>query len=89
MDPLVAFSRVNVRYKPEIVEIYVLLGEDFILSCSYTADSAVTAPVLWYKNGKMLDYRKVKMRNLTLDGSVIEITRGEEIRRTWRAALLT
>ena len=42
MGPLVAFSRVNVRYKPEI---YVLLGEDFILNCSYTADSAVTAPV--------------------------------------------
>ena len=88
MDPLVAFSRVNVRYKPEIVEIYVLLGEDFILSCSYTADSAVTAPVLWYKNGKMLDYPKVKMRELMPYGSVIEITGGEEVRLNLAAGLL-
>ena len=93
MDPLPASSTVNVRYKPEIVVkgldiVYIVLGEDFVLNCSYSANPTVTAQVLWYKNGKMLDYRKVKMRNLTLDGSVIEITRGEEIRRTWRAALL-
>ena len=88
MDPLVAFSRVNLRYKPEIVEIYVLLGEDFILSCGYMADP-VTAPVLWYKNGKMLDYMKVKMRELMPYGSVIEITGGEEVRLHLAAGLLT
>ena len=88
MDPLVAFSRVNVRYKPEIVEIYVLLGEDFILSCSYTADSAVTVPVLWYKNGQVLDYRRGKMRELMPYGSVIEITGGEGVRLNLAAGLL-
>ena len=87
MDPLVAFSRVNVRYKPEIVEIYVLLGEDFILNCGYTADP-VTAHVLWYRNGKMLDYPKVKMRELMPYGSVIEITGGEEVRLNLAAGLL-
>ena len=82
MDPLAASSTVNVKYKPEIVVmgldiVYIVLGEDFVLNCSYTANPAVTAQVLWYKNGKMLDYKKVKMRNLTLDGSVIELTRGK------------
>ena len=56
--------------------VYIVLGDDFVLNCSYKANPAVTAQVLWYKNGKLLDYKKVKMRNLTMDGSVIEIVRG-------------
>ena len=82
MDPLAASSTVNVKYKPEIVVmgldiVYIVLGDDFVLNCSYKANPTVTAQVLWYKNGKLLDYKKVKMRNLTMDGSVIEIVRGE------------
>ena len=89
MDPLAASSTVNVRYKPEIVVkgldiVYIVLGEDFVLNCSYSANPTVTAQVLWYKNGKMLDYRKVMPY-----GSVIEITGGEEVRLHLAAGLLT
>ena len=81
MDPLAASSTVNVRYKPEIVVkgldiVYIVLGDDFVLNCSYSANPAVSARVVWYKNGKRLDYKEVKMRNLTLDGSVIKLISG-------------
>ena len=82
MDHLVASSTVNVKYRPEIVVrgldiVYIILGDDFALNCSYKANPAVTAKVLWYKNGDLLDYREVKMRNLTADGSVIRIIQGK------------
>ena len=81
MDHLAASSTVNVKYKPEILVrgldiVYIVLGDDFVLNCSYSANPAVSARVVWYKNGKRLDYKEVKMRNLTLDGSVIKLISG-------------
>ena len=83
MDHLAASSTVNVKYKPEIVVrgldiVYIVLGDDFALNCSYNANPSVSAAVIWYKNGKRLDYKEVKMRNLTMDGSVIRILSGKE-----------
>ena len=82
MDHLAASSTVNVKYKPEIVVrgldiVYIVLGDDFALNCSYNANPSVTAKVVWYKNGKRLDYKQVKMRNLTMDGSVIKMISGK------------
>ena len=52
------------------------MGEDFVLNCSYRANPAVTASVIWYKNGNVLDFQNTPQKNLTSDGSVIKLLKG-------------
>ena len=76
MPHLSASSTVNVKYKPEItIEgldiVYIVTGDNFVLNCSYQANPSVSARVIWYKNGNLLDLSTLK--NITSDGAVIKI----------------
>ena len=56
--------------------MYIVMGDDFVLNCSYRANPAITAQVIWYKNGNILDFQNTQQRNLTSDGAVIKILTG-------------
>ena len=76
-----ASSTVNVKYRPEILihglsVVYVVLGDNISLHCNYKANPAVTAKVTWYRNGKILNYQNIDVRNLTQDGADISINNG-------------
>lgn len=79
MPHLSASSTVNVKYKPEITIkgldiVYIVTGDGFVLNCSYQANPSVSARVIWYKNGNILDLSTLK--NITSDGAVIKILKG-------------
>ena len=40
--------------------MYIVMGDDFALNCSYRANPAVSARVVWYKNGRQVscDWRR-------------------------------
>ena len=52
------------------------MGDDFVLNCSYRANPAISAQVIWYKNGNILDFQDTQQKNLTSDGAVIKILTG-------------
>ena len=77
-----ASSTVNVKYQPEILVpglsvVYVVLGNNIDLHCSYKANPVVSAMVTWYRNGNLLDYEKMEVHNKTQDGAEISIINGE------------
>ena len=79
-----ASSTVNVKYRPEILihglsVVYVVMGDNISLHCSYKANPAVSAKVTWYRNGNTLDYQIMDVRNVTQDGAEIIIKKGESL----------
>ena len=53
--------------------VYPVMGEDFALNCSYSANPSVSAGVIWYKNGNPVDFQTTPHTNITQDGSVMQI----------------
>ena len=53
--------------------VYPVMGEDFALNCSFSANPSVSAGVIWYKNGNPVDFQTTPHKNITQDGSVIQI----------------
>ena len=57
--------------------VYPVMGEDFALNCSYSANPSVSAGVIWYKNGNPVDFQTTPHTNITQDGSVMQIIKCE------------
>ena len=82
MAHLSASSPVNVKYAPEIESpglavLYVVLGDNIVLDCPYSANPRTRARATWYKNGERLRLLAMRVRNNTLDHSQITISKGE------------
>ena len=58
--------------------VYPVMGEDFVLNCSYSANPSVTAEVIWYKNGNPVDFHNTPHKNITQDGAVMQILKCEK-----------
>ena len=61
--------------------VYPVMGEDFALNCSYSANPSVSAGVIWYKNGNPVDFQTTPHKNITQDGSVMQIIKCKSWKR--------